>query len=234
MTKKVGSPNAVFRFLVYWLAIDPTGFNKPAIISLLVANFIPILGVLFFSWETFPILLVFWTENLIVFVFTVVKIVSLPAKKPSEVLQKFAHVPYLCLSFGIFTVLHGLAIFGIYSFYYQVDFPDIGTMTGLFVRYQLVWASVAFFISHGISYVTNYLKKREYNKMTFDHLVYEPFLRLFAMQFIVLLGGFIIVGFGSIFSLVPLVLFKIYLDIIAHQKYHDKIDNMKPVDVLPV
>ena len=46
---------------------------KPSLIVLIAANLVPIYGVVFLGWEVFPLLLLFWLENLIIGMYNVLK-----------------------------------------------------------------------------------------------------------------------------------------------------------------
>jgi hypothetical protein len=48
-------------------------WSSPTVMVLVLANLIPLYGVLAFGWETFPLLLLFWVENVIVGGFNVLK-----------------------------------------------------------------------------------------------------------------------------------------------------------------
>lgn len=50
--------------------------------SLVAANLIPLVGVFFFGWEVGPILLLYWSENLVVGGYNVLKVMVRPAEHP--------------------------------------------------------------------------------------------------------------------------------------------------------
>ncbi len=56
--------------LIAWYRI---GSSIGAVVALLAANAIPLVGVLFFGWNVWTILIVYWLENGIVGVFNVLK-----------------------------------------------------------------------------------------------------------------------------------------------------------------
>ena len=55
---------------ISWKDFD---FTKPSVWTLILANLIPLGGVLFFGWSTFAIVVVYWTENVILGVINVLK-----------------------------------------------------------------------------------------------------------------------------------------------------------------
>ena len=56
--------------LIAWYRV---GSSVGAVIALLFANAIPLLGVLFFGWNVWTILIVYWLENGIVGAFNIAK-----------------------------------------------------------------------------------------------------------------------------------------------------------------
>ena len=56
-------------------AINKTDFSKPSVLVLVTANVIPLLGVLFLGWSTFAIVVIYWSENVIIGAINVLKMI---------------------------------------------------------------------------------------------------------------------------------------------------------------
>ena len=54
---------------------NPGVWRTPSVLVLLLANLVPLAGVVFFGWSVFPVMLLFWLENVVVGVFHVLKLV---------------------------------------------------------------------------------------------------------------------------------------------------------------
>ena len=78
------------------------------LISLLAANAIPLVGVLFAGWDAFGIVLLYWAENLAVGFYNVLKIAFVKVKDPKEHLGKLFMIPFFIIHFGGFTGGHGV------------------------------------------------------------------------------------------------------------------------------
>src|SRR5690348_15210944 len=56
-------------------SVNPIGhlrdidWRQPSVIALVLANLVPVFGVLALHWEVFPLMFLFWSENVIVGVF---------------------------------------------------------------------------------------------------------------------------------------------------------------------
>lgn len=75
----------------------PAGLRRldaPPVVALLLANAVPLAGVFVWRWEVFPLLLLFWFENVIIGVFNALKmLVSAPAQPVARGLKLFL-VPF--------------------------------------------------------------------------------------------------------------------------------------------
>jgi purine-cytosine permease-like protein len=82
---------------------------------------------------------------------------------------------------------------------------------------------LALFISHGISFVQNYLLKREYAIAKPEKLMGSPYGRVVVMHIAILAGGFLTMAIGSPAPLlVILVVLKTVLDVNLHNREHKK------------
>ena len=80
----------------------------PSVVALVIANAIPILGVLFLGWTVFPLVLLYWLENVVVGGFNVAKLVMAQPREPAYWLGKFFLIPFFLVHFGGFTYIHGV------------------------------------------------------------------------------------------------------------------------------
>ena len=79
----------------------------------------------------------------------------------------------------------------------------------------------ALFISHGISFVDNFLGRREYEDTTMKVLMTAPYNRIIVMQLALIFGGWIILLLKSpVPALALLIVLKTALDFTAHRKEH--------------
>ncbi|QEG35531.1 DUF6498-containing protein [Bythopirellula goksoeyrii] len=58
------------------ISIREIDFTKPSVLSLIAANMIPLLGVLFLGWSTFAIVVIYWAENVIIGAINVLKMLT--------------------------------------------------------------------------------------------------------------------------------------------------------------
>jgi flagellar biosynthesis protein FliQ len=88
-------------------------------------------------------------------------------------------------------------------------------------RHGLFLAASALVISHGVSFVTNYLRPKAYEVSEARTLMFAPYKRIVVLHVVILLGGFFAQSMGNfIVPLVLLVGLKIALDLGAHLAEH--------------
>jgi len=88
---------------------------------------------------------------------------------------------------------------------------------------EMRYAMGALFLSHGVSFVYNYLIKGEYAKIKPDRLMGSPYARIVIMHLAVLFGAFLTMALGSpVGILIILVGLKTSLDVIFHMRQHKK------------
>jgi hypothetical protein len=86
----------------------------------------------------------------------------------------------------------------------------------------VVWGAIGLAISHGISFVVNYLGRGEYRKVTPQEQAGRPYGRLVLLHLAIIFGGFVSLLLGSpLGSIVVLVVLKTALDVALHRREHD-------------
>ena len=86
-----------------------------SVVILIAANLAPLYGVLFLGWQVFPLLFLYWFENVIIGLFNLLKMV---ACKPRDRLSKKARIGamlFFCIHYGLFTFVHGIFVFVVFG-----------------------------------------------------------------------------------------------------------------------
>ena len=214
---------------------------------LLIANLVPLFGVIFLGWDLFYILAAYWLENIVIGFFTILKILmaqksmvrspdsgqyqaavaAIPAlgvlEERSPIYVRIPIAIFFIIHFGVFTLVHGIFIFGLAS--------EFGT--GYTSRYLgwdtflplATWGTLAmvlsFIISHGISFAVNYIGQQEYKNISPQQAMMAPYGRVVVMHLVVMGSAFAFASLGAnTFSVVIIILLKIVLDFIFHAREH--------------
>ena len=193
---------------------------KLSILVLILANLIPLWCVLFWDWQIFQILILYWFETAIIGAFTILKIMFTLASLGEKILGVIA----LILALGSFMMGHliflliineitrgGAAEIVIYprSIIYELSLSIIPI--------------ISMTISHGMSFVSNYIPNGEYKKAEVNNLIMAPHARVFAMHFVIILGLILYATVQQSLSILLLFIFiKTLADVIAHTNEHYK------------
>lgn len=209
-----------------------------SIISLILGNIVPLFGVLFLDWSPFLVVFSYWSENIVIGFYNVLKMRQASLPMPSDSPPIMVNIPWwkgprytrskraFILSFiaiyGIFTLVHGGIIWSIF------DSQTLSVVSVLAVMFPL-------FVGHGISYLRNFIGKGEYLKVTPAFFMLQPFQRVILMHVTVLVGGFVAEVFSSALPmLVVLVFLKIFVDLLTHRHLHSLIANLPSHFSMPV
>jgi hypothetical protein len=186
-------------------------------LMLIAANLVPVAGVLIFGWDLGNIMLLYWAESGVIAFYTAIKI-AIVAK-----LGAIAAVPFFIGHFGGFMAGHFLLIYGL--FLRNTDLQAMGPGGALRAMFIPIWGSIAvLFISHGVSFYTNFLGENEYEGATVKGLMTAPYQRIVVMHLTLIFGGWIILLFGMpVGALVVLVLLKTAADLHAHRSEHVRV-----------
>ncbi len=211
------------------LAWYRVGSSYGAVIALVVANAIPLFGVLFLGWGVWNILVIYWLENGIVGVFNVLKMAradgSVPSAatfmvngQPATTLTKVALIPFFVMHYGIFWLVHGIFVLTLPAFLTLglSDGPGLDLDPG-----GVLFAALALAVSHGLSYWWNFLRGGEYRRVSPATLMFAPYRRLIALHLTIIFGAIAVMFTGApVAAVAILVAVKTVLDIGLHLAEH--------------
>lgn len=215
------------------LSLDLRGRRlTPSAVALIVANLVPLVGVLFLGWTLFAMLLLFWLENVTVGVFSVLQMLAARPREPMAWGAKLFMVPFFIFHYGMFTTVHGVFVMSLFgdppakasqtpaAFYHAVQTTGVGA------------AALAFVLSHGVSFALNYIGGAEYRTAQLPLLMFRPYGRVMVLHVVILLGGFLVQLVGSpVPALALLVVLKTGLDLGAHLREHQPAAPAAPATV---
>ena len=194
--------------------------------ALIIANLVSVGGVLFFGWEVFPLMFLFWSENVVVGIFNVLKMIFAGGGGGIGQAVKFFLIPFFCVHYGIFTLVHGVFVCVLFGGGLNgggSPFDSVATFSRTMHEYHLGWGILGLIISRGISFVTNYINNGEYKTATAPMLMTQPYGRIIVLHLAILGGGFLMMALHSpTLGLLLLVVLKTLLDLGAHLREHNK------------
>jgi len=206
-------------------AVNPIGHlrdidrRQPSVIALALANFVPVFGVLALHWDVFSLMFLFWSENVVVGAFNVLKMLANQPASPVNWIGKIFSIPFFYVHYGMFTYVHGVTVIAIFgrAGSHTHGLANAASFWNVIQENQLGWAILGLVVSHGISIATNYIGKGEYQRVGLSQLMFQPYGRIMVMHFAILFGGFLIMALHSpIVGLILLVGLKTAFDLGSH------------------
>jgi hypothetical protein len=196
-------------------ADEALSLASPSALFLIVANLVPIMGAAFLGWHLSDVMVLYWAESAIIGFYNICKIAVIGRW------TALAAVPFFVGHFGGFMAVHFLFVYGIFVEGMQ-DGGSGGDLRAVATLFIGLWpALLALFLSHGYSFLANFLGRQEYRRRTVKDQMTEPYSRIVFMQLVLIFGGFLTMLLGSPTPVLLLVVgAKIWFDLRAHLKQH--------------
>jgi cation transport ATPase len=207
---------------------------------------VPLFGVAFFDWDILAILMLYWTESVIVGGLNVLKIIACqnedvtngtvqPANMAlsaedfrkqyplSATGLKFIMVPFFIVHYGGFCFGHVTFVIGLFGTGGSLN-PRVGAALSELWHGPFWIAVAAIFGSHVYSFFTNYIRRGEYQRVNVMTLMFQPYGRIVIMHVAIIVGAGLAMAFGSALPvLMILIVGKILIDMHLHDKERHKL-----------
>lgn len=228
-------------------AVEAYRVNSSAAAAALLVlfNLVPLAGVLWLGWDLFLILALYWVENGVVGVINILKILSAQGKtlwtpgttpisvglelsRPVQALTRLGTAGFFCVHYGLFWVVHGVFVLIVVpAFTGDLIGPIDGTggteltpLAGPDIAVLAV-GTIGLGVSHGVSFWSNYIGRREYLTLSPSQVMAQPYSRLVILHLTILLGAFVSIFLGTpVGSLLVLIVLKTALDLFFHLRQH--------------
>jgi hypothetical protein len=195
---------------------------------LVAANLVPLVGVLFLGWDVGLVFIAYWIENGVVGILTVPKILLAGRPDSTETINSrglaYGLAIFFPIHYGLFWAVHGVFVFFLASFATRGLFGMSGAfdpLANVVNDRPLLLVAAVLMVSHGTSFLVNYVGQKEYLRTTPGAQVIQPYARVMVLHVTVVLGGFFVVFLGQPVALVALlVIFKTLFDLALHLREH--------------
>lgn len=207
--------------------------------ALVVANLLPLLGVIYAGWRVFPILLCYSLENIVIGAFNVLRMrrarcdaAELQRKTEGRIKSKVELIRLFCVHYGAFVFGHLLFVVILFGVVFapgvepEAELVPVGHGTAVHPGFLEVakedwWGFAVVFaslwVSHGISYWMNFIEGGECMRVPVFSLFLQPYARVAALHIAIVIGAFAVLETGN--RMLPVALLvgvKVVLDLLAH------------------
>jgi hypothetical protein len=202
------------------------------LLALVLANLVPLFGVLLLRWDVGAIVVLYWTENLVIGFYNLLKMLLTGGW------SALGTMLFFCLHYGGFCAIHGMFVLELTQFAGEIStqLPGASWPGPLVLIQKLLYfgeqildaappefglACIALLLSHGASFMLLFVGQREYRHSSVDKLMAAPYKRIAVLHVAVIIGGFMVVQLGQPLGLLlALVALKIGMDIMLHKRAH--------------
>ena len=194
--------------------------------ALVVANCVPLVGVLFFGWSVATILVLYWIENGLLGVVNVLKIARVQRASPAAIMTLWIRssrststkrgryfVPYFIANYGLFWLIHGFFVAILCALTAEDGVIPIDPIGLLLATICLAVAQAADF--------RGWLHRDEFEHTTPHLQMLQPYGRLLVLHSVIIVGAFAVILTGRAAALVAtLVATKTALDLVLYMRAH--------------
>lgn len=191
--------------------------QRSSLFFLIAANIYPLLGVIFFGWSVFSIVMLYWAESAVIGAYNILKMILSADRKNWPMLVMM--VPFFTVHYGGFMLGHLVFIFA----FFAGGFSNAGIETLSKTALEIFYGVVLLFISHGYSFYANFLKGGEKRGRTPHEQMFMPYGRITIMHITIIFGGalYMMLGRGE-GLLFLLIIGKTVADIRGHMREHSR------------
>ena len=204
------------------------GRSSPVGLAALIgSNAIPLVGVIFFGWDVYTLLILYWIESGVIGVINFRKIQmaqgpppakpywitinGMPADASADAISRF-----FVMHYGIFWLVHGVFVLTLSGFT-NVGANTAGSGPMLVANVSIVGVivgTIVMTISHLASYQLDFIGHQEYRHISPKAQMFQPSGRVIILHVTVILGAMLIAWVGQPVALVALlVVLKTILDV---------------------
>jgi len=204
-------------------------FSLLAVLAGFIGNVTPLYGVLYWQWDTFQLLMLYWMETLIMAFWTLVRLSRLSSRERGELTvngkprpaSQFALVGFFTLHSGAFISVHLLFLWLFFSHEWLKKVHAVGDFFYELMGANYVWVALVFlFIASAISFLIDSALRSQQPVAqagkpvdAVGAIVGGLYARIVIMQIAIIFGAMISGMSGSLAPLVIVIVLKTLMDL---------------------
>lgn len=213
-------------------------YRDPLAVVVLLVDLLPIIAVLAFGWGATPLVALYWLENLVIGVFTVLRMIATLAGNFANVFAVLFIVPFFTLHYGMFCFGHGVFIQALATSGSTSGTPDMPGLVNWAMQsgQGMVWFMVAIIVINLALYGADYLMKGEFRDANPMVEMFAPYGRIVTLHVAILLGAVLAIAANEpLLGVVFLILLRVVFGVIVSAIRQRKLDRAShaPVKEFP-
>lgn len=178
-------------------------------ITLILANLVPLIGVLFLGWDGKGVFVIYILETVIIGILNVIKMTVVyllnsnrnePGAVPGQTVTGWGLIPFFIFHYYFFIFVQSVLFFAFSGVWGPSGGPEPFHIFAQFSPYVLGGTSLAIIsltIANVFDLIEDFILSGKYRETSMSTLMFQPYKRIFLQQFVVILGGFIFMLSGS-------------------------------------
>lgn len=207
---------------------------------LILANLLPLFGVWFEGWDPKQMFLVYCLETIIIGGYNIIKMIIVTMDRKKDVWQNsggdkslvrgWFFILFFIVHYGFFVFIQTAIFAGVAGISTGGSLGPLSFLTSIFSYLNIDSKTVlyVFIAMYGFRMMFDFILNRKYRQTSLGVLMFQPYLRIFIQQFVVILGSmFLAFGVGKIFMLI-FVCIKLYAEVfINFDGYLEKAEKIQ-------
>jgi hypothetical protein len=193
----------------------------PAQILLFAVNLLPLVGVAFWGWDAFELLVLYWCETAVIAFWTIVQVVFMPARLDAflspvarSALGGVGRAIFLSVHAGIFMTVHMVFLWALFgSEWHPMISGPASFIQKLIVENGLWVPLLCTFAVRGVLTILS-IGGLSPEPMSEKTVVHDLYRRIIVLQLTIIAGGWMVQLIGSRIGLVVLIGLKIAIDLL--------------------
>lgn len=189
--------------------------------------------------DAFIIVMIYFFETLLIGIIQIIKMLitgRYGEKQRREGGSTIAMILFFMVHYSMFVGIQSVFVFLFFdSSHVGITYPaNILSNFGYALSYSEVRYGLLFiFCGLIFQMITNFIREGKYNNFTVQTLMFQPYLRIFIQQFVVIISGFFILFFpNGIMIALLLILFRLFIDLTAIYIGNDAVQKQKAAHYL--
>jgi hypothetical protein len=212
---------------------------QPRSVILLIANLVPLVGVIFWGWDAFVLLMLYWLETAVIAFWTILRIATMPPgalgdiqigdSGGKKIAAPLALAAFFTVHAGIFMAVHFLFLWTLFSGHWSREIHGIGDFVTQMVIGTRLWVPLLFlFFGRGAVILFEAVKPWLWRKLGLaqhvlgraqgalgpgETLLFGLYIRIVVMQVTIIIGAWFALLLGNVGALLFLIAVKTAVDL---------------------
>jgi hypothetical protein len=212
---------------------------QPRSVILLIANLVPLVGVIFWGWDAFVLLMLYWLETAVIAFWTILRIATMPPgalgdiqigdSGGKKIAAPLALAAFFTVHAGIFMAVHFLFLWALFSGHWSREIHGIDDFVTQMVIGTRLWVPLLFlFFGRGAVILFEAVKPWLWRKLGLaqrvlgraqgalgpgETLLFGLYIRIVVMQVTIIIGAWFALLLGNVGALLFLIAVKTAVDL---------------------